>query len=231
MNPGTAPGPRIALVAGEASGDLLGAGLVHVAGRLHLELTRTHRDGEESFNAFALHASADRGIPVVASNDVRFLDANGFDAHEARVCISTGRVLDDPKRPRDYSAEQFLKSSDQMETLFADVPDAIDNALALALRCNLELSLGTYYLPAFPVPSDETLDTCSRHPSSTSAPRVDRCWWDSAAGSIRRCCCTCSRRLPASLACARSTSTTDCNPIPSCGARTARRSATNWASG
>ena len=81
----------------------------HTGERLHLELTRTRRDGEDAFNAFALHASAQRGIPVVASNDVRFLDAAGFDAHEARVCISTGRVLDDPKRPRDYSAEQFLK--------------------------------------------------------------------------------------------------------------------------
>ena len=82
--------------------------------RLHLELTRTARDGEDAFNAFALHASARRGMPVIASNDVRFLDADGFDAHEARVCIATGRVLDDPKRPRDYSAEQYLKSSEEM---------------------------------------------------------------------------------------------------------------------
>src|SRR5207342_322330 len=114
----------------------------HTGERLHLELTRTQRDGEDLFNAFALQASSDRGIPVIASNDVRFLDASGFNAHEARVCISTGRVLDDPKRPHDYSAEQYLKTSDQMETLFADAPDAIDNALALATRCNLELSLG-----------------------------------------------------------------------------------------
>jgi DNA polymerase-3 subunit alpha len=134
----------------------------HTGERLHLELTRTQRDGEDAFNAFALHASAQRGIPVVASNDVRFLHAAGFNAHEARVCISSGRVLDDPKRPRDYSAEQFLKSSDEMAALFADVPDAIDNAIALATRCNLELSLGTYYLPAFPVPGDQTLDSWIR---------------------------------------------------------------------
>ena len=134
----------------------------HTGERLHLELTRTQRDGEDAFNAFALQASAQRGIPVIASNDVRFLDADGFDAHEARVCISTGRVLDDPKRPRDYSGEQFLKSSEEMALLFADVPDAIDNALALATRCNLELSLGTYHLPAFPVPANETLDSWIR---------------------------------------------------------------------
>ncbi|HET7656144.1 MAG TPA: DNA polymerase III subunit alpha, partial [Luteimonas sp.] len=130
--------------------------------RLHLELTRTGRDGEDAFNAFALHASARRGIPVVASNDVRFLDATGFEAHEARVCIASGRVLDDPRRSRDYSAEQSLKSSQEMADLFADVPDAVDNALALATRCNLELELGTYHLPAFPVPSDATLDSWIR---------------------------------------------------------------------
>ncbi|MEO6139157.1 MAG: DNA polymerase III subunit alpha, partial [Luteimonas sp.] len=134
----------------------------HTGERMHLELTRTQRDGEEAFNTFALQASAQHGIPVIASNDVRFLDADGFDAHEARVCISTGRVLDDAKRPREYSDEQFLKASDAMALLFADVPDAIDNALALATRCNLELSLGTYHLPAFPVPAEETLDSWIR---------------------------------------------------------------------
>ena len=134
----------------------------HTGERLHLELTRTGRDGEDAFNAFALHAAASRGIPVVASNDARFLERDGFDAHEARVCIATGRVLDDPKRPREYSAEQYLKSSEDMADLFADVPDAIDNTLALATRCNLELRLGTYFLPAFPVPDDETLDSWIR---------------------------------------------------------------------
>ena len=132
---------------------------------LHLEITRTQREGEDAFNAFALHAAAARGLPLIASNDVRFLDRDGYDAHEARVCISTGRVLDDPKRPRDYSAEQFLKSPDEMAALFTDVPDAIDNTWALAQRCNLEMQLGTYYLPAYPVPAEETLDSWIRSQS------------------------------------------------------------------
>ena len=143
--------------------------------RLHLELVRTGREGEDAFNAFALAAAADRGIPVVASNDVRFLDADGYEAHEARVCISTGRVLDDPRRPRDYSPEQYLKPADIMAKLFADVPDAIDNRVALATRCNFELALGTYYLPAFPVPSDETLDSWIRSQAREGlARRLDR---------------------------------------------------------
>ncbi len=135
----------------------------HFDDRIHLELTRCGFDGEEAFNTFALHASGQRGLPVIASNEVRFLDADGFEAHEARVCISSGRVLDDPKRPRDYTDQQYLKSSEEMAALFAhDAPDAIDNAIDLAKRCNLELSLGTYYLPAFPVPSDHTLDSWMR---------------------------------------------------------------------
>ncbi|MGN7725764.1 DNA polymerase III subunit alpha [Luteimonas sp. 22616] len=130
--------------------------------RMHLELTRCGLDGEDAFNDFALHASSKLGIPVVASNDVRFLASEGFDAHEARVCIASGRVLDDPRRPHDYGNQQYLKSSDEMAALFDDSPDAIGNALALAQRCNLELRLGTYYLPAFPVPSDHTLDSWIR---------------------------------------------------------------------
>jgi DNA polymerase III subunit alpha len=134
----------------------------HLDERLHLELTRTAREGEEEFNRFALHAAGQRGLPVVASNDARFLSADGFEAHEARVCIATGRVLDDPRRPREYSREQSLKSSGEMAELFADVPDAIDNAVALATRCNLELSLGTYHLPAFPVPAEHTIESWLR---------------------------------------------------------------------
>ncbi|WP_226470049.1 DNA polymerase III subunit alpha [Luteimonas panaciterrae] len=131
--------------------------------RLHLEITRAGLEGETAYNTFALHAASKLGIPVVASNDVRFLDESGFDAHEARVCIASGRVLDDPRRPRDYTPQQYLKSADEMAELFADVPDAVDNAVALAQRCNLGLRLGTYFLPAFPVPSDHTLDSWIRN--------------------------------------------------------------------
>ena len=153
-------------LAGEHRHDLAGQQLADwqrsFGDTLCLELTRTGREGEEAFNAFALHAAAERGIAVVASNDVRFLDAAGFDAHEARVCIASGRVLDDPRRPRDYSDQQYLKSAAEMAQLFADAPDAITNTVDLARRCNLELTLGKYALPAYPVPSDETLDSWIR---------------------------------------------------------------------
>ncbi len=143
--------------------------------RLHLELTRCGLDGEAAFNNFALHASSKLGIPVVASNDVRFLDAAGFDAHEARVCIASGRVLDDARRPHDYNAQQYLKSADEMAALFADIPDAIDNTIALAQRCNVELALGKTFLPAFPVPDEHTLESWIRSEARSGlGKRLDR---------------------------------------------------------
>ena len=160
--PGSEPGQLLAANRPELATQALRDLQASFGERLHLELLRTGRAGEDAFNGFALDASQALGLPVVASNDVRFIDAEGFDAHEARVCIASGRVLDDSRRPRDYSAGQYLKSADEMAALFADIPDALDNAVALATRCNLELQLGTYYLPAFPVPDDETLDSWIR---------------------------------------------------------------------
>ncbi|MBS0383101.1 MAG: DNA polymerase III subunit alpha [Proteobacteria bacterium] len=131
----------------------------HFDDGLYLELTRTGRAGEEAFNAQALQLAARLDLPVIASNDVRFLDADDFEAHEARVCIQQGYQLDDPRRPHDYSAEQWLKPATAMAELFADLPEALENTVELAKRCNLELSFGTYYLPAFPVPEKHTLES------------------------------------------------------------------------
>ncbi len=126
--------------------------------RFYIELQRTGRANEDSY----LHAAvalADRfSCPLVATNDVRFLDAEQFEAHEARVCIHEGRTLDDPRRPRLYSDEQFLRSPEQMQELFSDLPDAIANSVAIAQRCNLDLELGTYYLPDYPIPEGLTLE-------------------------------------------------------------------------
>ncbi|MDE2248366.1 MAG: DNA polymerase III subunit alpha [Xanthomonadaceae bacterium] len=130
--------------------------------RLYLELTRCGREGEESWNAAALALTAELDLPVLASNDVRFLKQDDFDAHEARVCINQGRVLADPKRPRDYSDQQYLKTPQQMVELFADLPEALENTVELARRCNLELKFGTYYLPDFPVPQGYDLNSYIR---------------------------------------------------------------------
>ncbi|HET6586225.1 MAG TPA: DNA polymerase III subunit alpha, partial [Oleiagrimonas sp.] len=130
--------------------------------RLYLELTRTNRDGEEAWNQMALMLGESLDLPLVASNDVCFPRREDFEAHEARVCIHQGRVLADPKRPRDYSPEQYLKSPEEMAELFSDLPEVLENTVELAQRCNLEMEFGTYYLPQFPVPEGHDLDSYIR---------------------------------------------------------------------
>ncbi len=147
----------------------------HFGDRFYFEAVRTQRPGEEEFLRAAAVLAQRHDCPVVASNDVRFLEADDFEAHEARVCISTGRVLADPKRPKDYSPEQYLKSADEMAALFADMPAVLENSVELAKRCNLELSLGKYYLPAFPVPTDHTIESWLKHESREGlAKRLSR---------------------------------------------------------
>ena len=134
--------------------------------RLYLELTRTGRALEEDWILAALELSSRYDLPVVASNDARFLQPEDFEAHEARVCIQLGRVLNDPKRPREYSREQSLKSTTEMQALFADLPEALENSVEIARRCNLELRFGTYHLPAFPTPVGVSLEDHIRATSS-----------------------------------------------------------------
>lgn len=131
--------------------------------RYYLELQRTGRPGEEQYLVAAVELAADFGLPVVATNDVRFLLAEDYEAHEARVCIQQGYTLNDPRRPRHYSPQQYLRPVEEMRELFRDIPEALENTLAIATRCNLELVLGENYLPHFPVPEGYTQDRWLRH--------------------------------------------------------------------
>ena len=124
--------------------------------RFYLELIRTGRSGEEDCVQASLKLASELGVPVVASNDVRFLDKDDFNAHEARVCIQQGRGLADPDRPRLYSDMQHFCSAAEMNKRFADVPEALANSVQIARRCNLDLKLGESVLPAFPVPDGQT---------------------------------------------------------------------------
>ena len=129
------------------------------ADRCYLEVVRTGRAGEDRFAVDAAELAAAASMPVVASNDVRFLQSEDFEAHETRVCIQEGRVLDDPRRERRYSEEQHLRDAQEMKALFADLPEALRNSTELARRCSHELPLGTYHLPEYPVPQGATLDS------------------------------------------------------------------------
>ncbi len=130
--------------------------------RLYFAIKRTNRSGEDAFIKAAIHSGTKHRIPIIAHNDVRFLEQDDFDAHEARVCIAGSYVLADPNRPRLYSDEQYLKTQAQMAQLFADIPQVIDNTLRLATRCNVTLTLGINVLPEFPVPEGETIESFFR---------------------------------------------------------------------
>ena len=133
--------------------------------RFYLEIQRTGREQEQRYERHALQLAAELGLPVVASNDVRFLDRADYSSHEARVCIHDGRMLSDRRREIRYSAEQYLKSPEEMEELFADLPEALENASELAKRCNLDLQFGTYFLPAFPTPDGQSVEEFLRNAS------------------------------------------------------------------
>jgi len=127
-------------------------------GRFYLELQRTGREGDEEYVHGAVALAQAQGVPVVATNDVRFLSSSEFEAHEARVCIAEHRVLDDPRRPRRYSEQQYLRSAEEMAELFADIPEALANSVAIARRCSLIMELGRVCLPEYPVPEGMTLE-------------------------------------------------------------------------
>jgi len=120
--------------------------------RFYLELRRTQRSGETRWIDNACRLSEEFGFAPVATNDVCFLEKTDFAVHEARLCIQQGYVLADTSRPSSHSQEQYLKSSQEMQTLFQDIPEALANTVEIARRCNLEVSLGESVLPDFPVP-------------------------------------------------------------------------------
>lgn len=108
------------------------------------------RPDEEAYLHFAIELAENADLPVVATNDVRFLTSDQFDAHEIRVSIHDGYTLVDPNRPKLYSNQQYLRSEEEMCALFADIPEALENSVEIAKRCNVTVRLGEYFLPNFP---------------------------------------------------------------------------------
>ena len=130
----------------------------HFQDRFYLELVRTGRPGEEDYLHRAVEFAQQKDLPVVATNEVCFIDKEGFEAHEIRVCIHDGYTLDDTRRPKRYSEQQYLRTADEMIELFSDIPEAIENTVEIAKRCNVTVRLNEYFLPQFPTGGMTTED-------------------------------------------------------------------------
>ncbi|HIK72236.1 MAG TPA: DNA polymerase III subunit alpha [Gammaproteobacteria bacterium] len=128
-----------------------------------VEIQRLGKSNEAEYNKKVIDLAVQKKIPLVATNDVRFLmpidpdiSPSDFEAHEARVCIQKGQTLDDPRRSKEYVENQYLRSSDEMKELFIDLPEALENTVKIAEKCNLDLELGKFYLPDFEVPDGQS---------------------------------------------------------------------------
>ncbi|WP_062264740.1 DNA polymerase III subunit alpha [Endozoicomonas arenosclerae] len=142
----------------ELAGSLLTEWMEAFPGRYYLELHRTFRGGDEACLHGSVALAEQYNCPVVATNDVMFINKEDFEAHEARVCIGESSTLDDPRRVKRYSEEQYLKSEEEMVELFSDIPEALENSVEIARRCSVYVHLGEYFLPEFPIPEGMTMD-------------------------------------------------------------------------
>ncbi|ADE12792.1 DNA polymerase III subunit alpha [Sideroxydans lithotrophicus] len=133
--------------------------------RFYLEVQRFGAAREEQHLRDTVKLASKLALPVVATHPVQFLTIDDFKAHEARVCIAEGYVLNDKRRQRQFTAQQYFKTQAEMAALFADLPEALQNSVEIAKRCNISLKLGKPHLPDFPTPNGESLDDFLRSES------------------------------------------------------------------
>ena len=130
--------------------------------RFYIDIQRLNRPDDEAHLHAAVKLAEQAGVPVVATNSCCFMYREDYEAHEVRVCINEGRALDDPRRPRKHTEEQYVKTVDEMTELFSDIPEALENSVIIASRCNVEVELGKYYLPDYPIPEGMTQESFFR---------------------------------------------------------------------
>ena len=124
-----------------------------------LEVQRTNRLDEIEYFNHIIPISIEKGIPVIATNDVLFLNQDDYEIHETKVCINTGKTLNDPNREKIFSDQQYLKSADEMKELFNDFMCVVDNTNEISKQCNVSLKTKGYFLPEYPVPKDHDFNS------------------------------------------------------------------------
>lgn len=121
-----------------------------------LEIQNHGLDEEFKVRDALKNLSAEMNVPLVATNDSHYVRREDADFHDLLLCIQTGKILSDARRLKFSSDDYYLKSAEEMRALFADVPDACDNTLKIAARCNVKLEFGKFQMPEFPLPEGYT---------------------------------------------------------------------------
>jgi DNA polymerase-3 subunit alpha len=153
----------------------------------YIELQRAGHPGGETYIQQAVALAAQLKLPVVATHPMQFMTPDDFTAHEARVCISEGDMLANPRRQKRFTTEQYFRTQEEMCALFADIPSALANTVEIAKRCNLKLELGKPKLPLFPTPDGMSLDDYLVHLSKEGLEkRLAQLYPDEAAREAQR---------------------------------------------
>ena len=124
-----------------------------------IEVQKTNRPDEIDYFSNILPLSSKKGVPLIATNDVLFAKKDDYEIHETKVCINTGKTLNDPNREKPFSNDQYFKSSDEMQKLFNGFDELIDNTNEVAKKCNVSLHTKGYFLPEYPVPKEHDFDS------------------------------------------------------------------------
>ncbi len=127
--------------------------------RLYFEMQENHIPEQEVVNKGLMKLAKEIDVPLVATNDCHYLNRNEAAAHELLLCIQTGKTLQDTNRFRFSTDELYFKSPDEMREAFSYCPEALENTVKIAERCNLEIEFGNHYFPNFEVPEGESLDS------------------------------------------------------------------------
>lgn len=126
--------------------------------RYYIELQENTIPEQDMVNQRLIQLAADLNLPLVATNDCHYLNRDDAKAHEVLLCIQTGKTMNDPNRMHFSASEFYVKSPDEMRAAFHYAPEAVANTLAIAERCELELSFGDYHFPQIEDDSGRSLD-------------------------------------------------------------------------